>query len=112
MGPPQNKEWSRLLLLEAACLPREFTIVVEQGDFAAVRGCRHDLRMTFDISPYPALEAYNEHSGSSLRGEEIIPWLNDFRSFYAGELPYGVEKCRATDDDTVLGYQASNCVMS
>jgi hypothetical protein len=112
MGPPQNREWSRLLLLEATCLPREFTVVVEEGNFAAVQGERYELRMTFDISPYPALEAYNEHSGRCLRGEEIIPWLNEFRSFYAGQLPYGVVKGRATDDDTVLGYHTSDCVMS
>jgi hypothetical protein len=112
MGPPRTREWSRLLLLEAACLPREFTIVVEEGDFAAVQGWRHELRMTFDVSPYPALEAYSEYSTSCLRGEEIILWLIEFKSFYAGQLPYGVEKGRATDDNTMLGYHTSDCVMS
>jgi hypothetical protein len=87
-------------------------IVVEKGNFAAVRGYRHELRMTFDASPYPALEAYNEQSGSCLRGEEIIPWLNEPRSFYAGQLPDEFEKARATDDDTVMGYHTPHCVVS
>ena len=49
------------------------TIVVEEGNFAAVQGYRHEMRMTFDISPYPALEAYTKQSGRSIRAEEIIP---------------------------------------
>ena len=114
MSPIQAKGWSRRLLSEAAYLPREFTIVVEEGNFAAVRDYRHELRMTFDISPYPAPDAYDKQSGSSLRGEDIVPWLNEPRSFYAGRLPDEFEKARAraTDDDTIMGYHTSNCVMS
>jgi len=112
MGPTQDRGWSRLLLAEVASLPRVFTIVVEEGNFAAVRGYRHELRMAFDTSTYPALEAYNKQSGRSLRAEEIIPWLNEPRSFYAGQLPDEFEKGRATDDDTIMGYHASSCVMS
>jgi hypothetical protein len=87
MGPPQERGWSRLLLSEVACLPREFTIVVEEENPAAARNDRHELRMTFDVSPYPALEAYNEQGRSGLRGESTIPWLNEPRSFCAGQLP-------------------------
>jgi hypothetical protein len=74
LSPIQAKAWSRHLLSEAAYLLRGFTIVVE-------------LRMKFDISPYPALDAYDKQSGSSLRGEDIVPWLNEPRCFYAGRLP-------------------------
>lgn len=97
---------------EVACLPREFTIVIEEGSFAAVQGYRHEMRMTLDIWPYPALEAYNKQSGRSIRAEEIVPWLNEPRSFYAGQLPDEFEEGRAADDDTILGYHTSNCVMS
>jgi hypothetical protein len=98
------------LLAGVACLPREFTIVVEESNFAAVQGYRHEMRMTFDISPYPALEAYTKQSGRSIRADENIPWLNEPRSFYAGQLPDEFEEGRTTDDDTILGYH--NCVMS
>jgi hypothetical protein len=33
-------------------------------------------------------------------------------SFYAGKLPVEVEKARATDDDTIMGYHTSDCVDS
>ena len=112
MRPIQAKEWSRDLLSETACLPRDFTIVVEEGNFAAVRDDRHKLRMTFDISPYPALETYNEQSESSLRVEDIILLLNEPRSFYAGQLPDGLEKARTTGDDAIMCYHTPNCVMS
>jgi len=112
MRPIQAKEWSRDLLSETACLPRDFTIVVEEGNFAAVRDDRHKLRMTFDISPYPALETYNEQSESSLRVEDIILLLNEPRSFYAGQLPDELEKARTTGDDAIMCYHTPNCVMS
>ena len=73
---------------------------------------RHELRTCFDISPYPALEAYDKQSGSSLRGEDIVPWLNEATSFYAGRLPDEFAKGRATDIDTIMGYHPSKCVMS
>jgi len=41
-------------------LPREFTVVVEEGNFTTVRDHRHELRMTFDISPDPSLDAYDK----------------------------------------------------
>jgi len=107
MGPPQERWWSRLLLSEVACLPREFTIVVEEENFAAARDDRHELRMKFDVSPYPALEAYNEQGRSGLRGESTIPWLNEPRSFCAGQLPGEFERARA-----IMGYHTSNCVVS
>lgn len=53
-------------------------------------------------------------SGSSLRGEDIVPWVNEPTSFYADRLPDEFEKARArdTDDDTIMGYHTSNCVIS
>ena len=83
-----------------------------EGSFTAVRDYRHELRITSNVSPYPALESYKKQNQSSLRGEDIVPWLNEPRSFYAGQLPDDLEKARATDDDTTMGCHTSDCIMS
>ena len=58
---PFLRDLNDCMLLESAYRPRHFTIVVEEGNFAGAEFAagRCELRMTFDTSPYPTLEAYN-----------------------------------------------------
>lgn len=101
------------MLSKAAYLPREFTVIVEKGNFAAVRDYsgQRELRMTFDTSPYPTREGYNHERRSGLTGDDIFETLSSGRSFYANKLPHEMMKVRATEDDTVMGCHTSICVM-
>jgi hypothetical protein len=53
---------SDCMLSEAAYLPRQFTIVVEKGNFEGAQyvAGRQELRLTFDTSPYPTADGYNQ----------------------------------------------------
>jgi hypothetical protein len=101
------------LLSKAASLPRDFTVVIEKGNFAAVGGgrFRRELRMTFDTSPYPLLDGYNRERRGGPPPEDLYEWLSRARSFYAGNPSDDLLNSRATEDDTIMGYHTSNCVM-
>ncbi|SMR59648.1 unnamed protein product [Zymoseptoria tritici ST99CH_1A5] len=106
---------TKLFLSDAAFLSRQFTVIIEKGNFAAVTdyntGGRRELRMTFDASPYPAREAYRVDRTSGPGLEDFYDWLS-VRSFYHGEISGELKKARATEDDTILGFHTSNCVVS
>lgn len=110
LSPISGKE-SRLLS-EAVFQPRQFTVVLEQGNFAAVRDVRYGQRMTFDASPYPTLVGYDHRRRGGPSPEELYELLSGSRSFYAGDLSDELVKARATEDDTITGYHTSSCALS
>jgi hypothetical protein len=102
------------MLLEDAYLPRQFTITVEKGNFAGAEytAGRCELRITFDTSPYPTLDAYNrERSRDGPRPDDVYEMLSRTSSFYAGKISDELLEARATEDDTVMGYHTSNCIV-
>jgi hypothetical protein len=113
---PESCQWMRtseLMLSDAAFLPRQFTVVVERGNFGAINheAGRRVLRMTFDTSSYPTADGYNHNPRSGPPWDSLHEWLGQERSLYAGKPSDELLKTRATDDDTILGYHTSSCVV-
>ncbi|QIX02334.1 hypothetical protein AMS68_007851 [Peltaster fructicola] len=103
------------MLSEAAYSSRQFIVIIERGNFSAVQDDQgwRGLRMTFDKSPYPTLEGYNHDEGKGGPPRDwLYEWLNESNSFYAGKPAASLAHTRATEDDTVLGYHTSKCIVS
>ncbi|EGP84936.1 uncharacterized protein MYCGRDRAFT_95032 [Zymoseptoria tritici IPO323] len=80
---------TKLFLSDAAFLSRQFTVIIEKGNFAAVTdyntGGRRELRMTFDASPYPAREAYRVDRTSGPGLEDFYDWLSPDAVYQDGD---------------------------
>jgi hypothetical protein len=84
---------------------------VERGNFNALHYHRRELRMTFDVSPYPTLEGLNRERTYGPSPEEVHEMLTGARAFYAGDVSAQAKGERATEDDVLWGYQTSKCVV-
>lgn len=107
--------WHVSQFAQSALLPRQFTVILEQGNFKVIHEegeKRFGLRLMFDKPPWPTFDGLSQQKQNHRGVQSNWDLMNSTRAFYAQVLDKSAFGVRATNDDHLWGYKMASCVMS
>nr|POE51555.1 hypothetical protein CFP56_25762 [Quercus suber] len=112
----------RYLSAAAFQQPRLFTAMMEKGNFLSehlvgydrAETSRWEYRLLFDVSPYPTRAGFKQHADSESCGPDLDVLAEELRVMTiltAGVLPKVAKRSRATNDDSIMGFRSTGCIV-